>query len=324
VLAVEEASPEKESPMALVTVEDLVKHYGDVHAVDGVTFDIEDGEVFGLLGPNGAGKSTIINVLATYVLPTRGRAIVAGHDVTREPEAVKRLIGWVPQEIALYPELSAIENLSFYGRMSDVPEPELQPAIAETLELVGLTRHAQRPVSQYSGGMKRRANLAAGLLSKPRLLMLDEPTVGVDPQSRNALSLSLQALKQKGMSILYTTHYMKEAELLCDRVAILDEGRIIALDTPQNLINTLGTGLIHIGVKDVDEDRLSRMRALPLVRSVIQRDGTLILETVHAQQALLSVIGLFNETDTDMTMLEILEPNLETVFIQLTGKQLRD
>ncbi len=308
----------------IVAVEGLVKRYGDVVAVDDISFEIQEGEIFGLLGPNGAGKTTTINVLCTYTEPTAGQVAVGGHSVTAEPEEVKRAIGVVPQDISLYPDLNAVENLRFFGRMYDVPKARLETRIGELLQLVGLEEHARRRVEHYSGGMKRRLNLAVGLLSEPRFLMLDEPTVGVDPQSRNAIFENIQALNRQGLSILYTTHYMEEAELLCHRVAIMDEGRIIALDTPQNLINTLGTGIIHIGVKDVDEEMLARLRALPQVKAVARRDDTLAFETVDAQRALLDIIGLFNETDTPMTSLEILEPNLESVFIQLTGKLLRD
>jgi ABC-2 type transport system ATP-binding protein len=308
----------------IVAVEGLVKRYGDVVAVDGISFDIRQGEIFGLLGPNGAGKTTTINVLCTYTEPTAGQVAVVGHSVSAEPEAVKRAIGVVPQDIALYPDLNAVENLRFFGRMYDVPKAKMETRTGELLELVGLAEHARRPVEHYSGGMKRRLNLAVGLLSEPRFLMLDEPTVGVDPQSRNAIFENIQVLNRQGLTILYTTHYMEEAELLCHRVAIMDEGRIIALDTPQNLINTLGTGIIHIGVKDVDEEMLTRLQALPQVKAVARRDDTVAFETVEAQRALLDIIGLFNETDTSMTSLEILEPNLESVFIQLTGKQLRD
>ena len=308
----------------IVAVEGLVKHYGDVVAVDGISFQVHEGEIFGLLGPNGAGKTTTINVLCTYTEPTAGEITVAGHSVTAEPEAVKRAIGVVPQDIALYPDLNAVENLRFFGRMYDVPKARLGQRIGELLQLVGLAEHARRRVEHYSGGMKRRLNLAVGLLSEPRFLMLDEPTVGVDPQSRNAIFENIQALNRQGLTILYTTHYMEEAELLCDRVAIMDEGRIIALDTPQNLTNTLGTGIIHIGAKDANEGMLARLRALPQVKAVARRDDTLAFETLDAQRALLEIIGLFNETDTPMTSLEILEPNLESVFIQLTGKQLRD
>jgi ABC-2 type transport system ATP-binding protein len=306
-------------------VANLTKTYGDVQAVAGVSFEIREGEIFGLLGPNGAGKTTVINVLCTYAEPTEGEAFVAGRSVTAEPEAVKRVIGVVPQDIALYADLNAVENLRFFGRMYDIPEARLKQRIGELLQLVGLTEHARKRVEHYSGGMKRRLNLAVGLLSEPRFLMLDEPTVGVDPQSRNAIFENIQALNQQGLTVLYTTHYMEEAELLCDRVAIMDEGRIIALDTPQHLINTLGTGLIHIGVKEgLGEGMLAPLQALPRVARVTPRDDTLVFETVDAQQALLGIIAVFNETDTPMTSLEILEPSLESVFIQLTGKQLRD
>ncbi len=310
--------------MSLVEVNNLSKTYADVQAVESISFEIQEGEIFGLLGPNGAGKTTTINVLCTYTEPTAGEIVVAGHSVTAAPEAVKRAIGVVPQDIALYPDLDAVENLRFFGRMYDVPKARLEQRIGELLELVGLNEHARRRVEHYSGGMKRRLNLVVGLLSEPRFLMLDEPTVGVDPQSRNAIFENIQALNQQGLTILYTTHYMEEAELLCRRVAIMDEGRIIALDTPQNLINTLGTGIIHIGVKDADEEILARLQALPQVKAVNHRDDTLAFETVDVQRALLDIIGLFNETDTPMISLEILEPNLESVFIQLTGKQLRD
>jgi ABC-2 type transport system ATP-binding protein len=310
--------------ISVVTVDNLCKHYGDVHAVEGISFEIHEGEIFGLLGPNGAGKTTTINVLCAYTELTAGKVIVAGHRVTAEPEAVKRAIGVVPQDIALYPDLNAVENLRFFGRMYDIPRARLEQRIADLLQLVGLTEHARRRVEHYSGGMKRRLNLAVGLLSEPRFLMLDEPTVGVDPQSRNAIFENIQALNRQGLTILYTTHYMEEAELLCHRVAVMDEGRIIALDTPQNLINTLGMGIIHIGVKDIGEEMLACLQALRQVKAVARRDDLLAFETVDAQRALLEIIGLFNETDTPMTSLEILEPNLESVFIQLTGKQLRD
>ena len=218
--------------MALVEVSNLSKIYGDVQAVDGISFEIQQGEIFGLLGPNGAGKTTTINVLCTYTEPTAGEVTIAGHSVTTEPEAVKRAIGVAPQDIALYPDLNGVENLRFFGRMYDVPKARLEQRIGELLELVGLAEHAHKRVEHYSGGMKRRLNLAVGLLSEPRFLMLDEPTVGVDPQSRNAIFENIQALNRQGLTILYTTHYMEEAELLCDRVAIMDEGQIIALDTP--------------------------------------------------------------------------------------------
>ena len=310
--------------MTLVEVNNLSKTYGDTRAVDGISFEIQRGEIFGLLGPNGAGKSTTINMLCAYTEPTGGQIRIDTINVVAEPERVKPFIGVVPQDIALYPDLNGVENLRFFGRLYDIPADQLARRIEELLRLVGLYEKRKGRVEHYSGGMKRRLNLAVGLLNEPRFLLLDEPTVGVDPQSRNKIFEFIQTLNAQGLTILYTTHYMEEAELLCHRVGIMDEGHIIALDTPQSLINTLGTGVIHIGVRDGDGGLAAQLRALPQVRAITYRDGTLIVETVDAQRALLDIIGLFNETDTPMTALEILEPNLESVFIQLTGKQLRD
>ncbi len=310
--------------MTLVEVNNLSKTYGDTRAVDGISFEIQQGEIFGLLGPNGAGKSTTINMLCAYTEPTGGQIRIDTINVVAEPERVKPFIGVVPQDIALYPDLNAVENLRFFGRLYDIPADQLARRIEELLQLVGLYEKRKGRVEHYSGGMKRRLNLAVGLLNEPRFLLLDEPTVGVDPQSRNKIFEFIQTLNAQGLTILYTTHYMEEAELLCHRVGIMDEGHIIALDTPQSLINTLGTGVIHIGVRYGDGGLAAQLRALPQVKAITYRDGTLIVETVDAQRALLDIIGLFNETDTPMTALEILEPNLESVFIQLTGKQLRD
>ena len=310
--------------MTLVEVNNLSKTYGDTCAVDGISFEIQRGEIFGLLGPNGAGKTTTINVLCAYTEPTGGQVHIDGIDVVAKPERVKPFIGVVPQDIALYPDLNAVENLRFFGRLYDIPADQLTRRIEELLRLVGLYEKRKGRVEHYSGGMKRRLNLAVGLLNEPRFLLLDEPTVGVDPQSRNGIFEFIQTLNAQGLTILYTTHYMEEAELLCHRVGIMDEGHIIALDTPQNLIHTLGTGIIHIGVRDGDGGLAAQLRGLPQVREITYRDGTLVVEAVDAQRALLDIIGLFNETDTPMTALEILEPNLESVFIQLTGKQLRD
>ncbi|MCK4315426.1 MAG: ABC transporter ATP-binding protein, partial [Anaerolineae bacterium] len=287
--------------MALIEVNNLSKTYGDTRAVDGISFEIQRGEIFGLLGPNGAGKSTTINMLCAYTEPTGGQIRIDTINVVAEPERVKPFIGVVPQDIALYPDLNGVENLRFFGRLYDIPADQLARRIEELLRLVGLYEKRKGRVEHYSGGMKRRLNLAVGLLNEPRFLLLDEPTVGVDPQSRNKIFEFIQALNAQGLTILYTTHYMEEAELLCHRVGIMDEGRIIALNTPQSLINTLGTGVIHIGVRDGDGGLAAQLRALPQVRAITYQDGTLIVETVDAQRALLDIIGLFNETDTPMT-----------------------
>ncbi len=310
--------------MTILAVNNLSKAYDDVYVVDHVSFEVQSGELFGLLGPNGAGKTTLIDMLSTYIAPSFGEAFVAGHNICTEAAAVKRVMGVVPQDIALYPTLNAMENLRFFGRLYELPRDKLEPRIRELLHLTGLDEHARKPVENYSGGMKRRLNLAVGLLSEPRLLMLDEPTVGVDPQSRNTIFENIQHLSQQGLAILYTTHYMEEAEQLCDRVAIMDQGEIITFDTPKNLIKTWGTGIIRIEAMQIEEKDLTRLQTLPQVKSVTYRDNVLLFETTDPQQALLRIIGVFNETDVSMTALEILEPSLGSVFIQLTGKQLRD
>ena len=309
----------------IVEARDLVKRYGELVAVKGIDFNIRQGEIFGFLGPNGAGKTTTISMLSCLLVPTSGSVTIDGLDVVRDAAQVKRIIGLVPQEIALYPTLSGRDNLNFFGRIYRLSGKRLRERVDAALEIVGLSERAKDAVQTYSGGMKRRLNLAAGLLHEPRVLFLDEPTVGVDPQSRNHIFENVERLNREGMTILYTTHYMEEAERLCHRVAIMDEGRIIALDTPQNLIKVLGGGVIHVGVRaGLSEEMLGRIRQLPTVKEVASLDGKLKVKTVDAQRALVKVIAIFNQADATITSLEILEPNLESVFLHLTGKRLRD
>lgn len=224
--------------LAALEVRDLVKIYRGAEraAVDGLTFRVEEGEIFGLLGPNGAGKTTAISILCTLLRPTAGHVSVGGVGVTASPRQVRRLIGLVPQEIALYPRLTARENLRYFGRLHGLRGGELAERVDEALATVGLQEHAEREVGLFSGGMKRRANLAAGVLHRPRILFLDEPTVGVDPQSRSLILDYLAGLRQSGTTVVYTTHYMEEAQQLCSRVAVMDHGRIIAEGPPAELI----------------------------------------------------------------------------------------
>jgi ABC-2 type transport system ATP-binding protein len=310
---------------AVIHVEGLVKRYGQRVAVAGIIFSIREGEVFGLLGPNGAGKTTLISILATLLPPDEGRVLVCGYDLRREADRIRPLIGFVPQELAFYPTLSAWDNLAFFGRLYGLRGTALKERIAALLDLVGLRDRAGDAVGTFSGGMKRRLNIAAGLLHRPRLLLLDEPTVGVDPQTRNFIFEHTQGLKREGVTVLYTTHYMEEAERLCDRVAIMDEGRILALDTPKGLMDLLGGGVIHLEVAaEHMEDLLSAVRALPHVRAASSRGRRLQIETRAARPALLELIELCNARDLPILSLEVLEPNLESVFLHLTGKRLRD
>ncbi|MFW6126265.1 MAG: ABC transporter ATP-binding protein [Chloroflexota bacterium] len=218
----------------------LHKSFNAHKAVNGVSFDIRKGEIFGLLGPNGAGKTTTIRILSTVLEPDRGRVIIGGHSIKRKPEAVRRLIGVCPQELALYEELSAMDNLVFFGRMVGLSGREARKQALARLRLVGLRGRRKGRIDKFSGGMKRRVNLAISLMGHPRLLFLDEPTVGIDPQSRNNIYETIKGLRKRGMTVLYTTHYMDEADRLCDRVAIMDGGRIIALDSPLALRSSVG------------------------------------------------------------------------------------
>ena len=320
---------------SILQARNLVKKYGANLAVDDVSFEILPGEVFGLLGPNGAGKSTAISMLTGLYPPTSGGATVAGFDVVKQAARVKQVIGVVPQDLALYPTLTARENLRFFGEMFGLGGKTLTQRVNEVLEYVAMTDRADDPVNTYSGGMKRRINLAVGLINRPQILFLDEPTVGVDPQSRNHIFESVERLnREQGMAILYTTHYMEEAERLCHRVGIIDRGKIIALDSPKNLIESLGGGIVQVGLAQIDEDLRIAVAAQPAVKaatfiSVPAVDDSpartmLQVESVHPNAGLLQTIQVFNQQDVDILSVETLDPNLETVFLRLTGKSLRN
>jgi ABC-2 type transport system ATP-binding protein len=312
-------------PSPVISINGLVKKYGERVAVQGVSFSITEGEIFGLLGPNGAGKTTILSILSTLLVPDEGNATIIGHDVARETKQVKPLIGFVPQELALYQTLSAWDNLLFFGRIYGMGGAILTERITTALALVGLSDRAGDPVQTFSGGMKRRLNIAAGLIHQPRILFLDEPTVGVDPQSRNFIFEHVERLNEGGMTIVYTTHYMEEAERLCDRVAIMDQGHILALDTTKGLIDMLGGGVIYVGLAQASlEALLPPLRSLPHVRMVVEDEGRLKIETSNSHLALLELIELCKVSNVSILSLEMLQPNLESVFLHLTGKRLRD
>lgn len=325
----------------IVDVQQLAKKYGNVEAVKGISFSVEEGEIFGLLGPNGAGKTTTISMLTGVLPPTSGTALIGGYDIRTQMDQAKRLNGLVPQDLALYPTLSARTNLQFFGRIYGLHGKALRERVEDVLRIVSLTDRADEPIETYSGGMKRRVNVAAGLVHQPHVLFLDEPTVGVDVQSRNHIFDSVQRLnREQGMTIIYTSHYMEEVELLCSRAAIIDEGRIIALDTVKNLIGMLGSGVIYIGLPYVDAELLAHITALPAVKEALPADPALagdegpstngeesaLIKVVaeQSQEALVRVIGWLNEQDIPLISLEILEPNLESVFLHLTGKKLRE
>ena len=310
---------------AILQVNDLNKSYGDHHVVKGISFAVDRGEVFGILGPNGAGKSTTISMLSGITESTGGTIKIGSKTMKPGARDAKALIGLVPQELALYETLSARNNLLFFGRIYGLKGKELHRRVDEVLDLVSLTDRAQEAVAKYSGGMKRRINIAAGLLHKPEILFLDEPTVGVDPQSRNAIFEGIESLNRDGMTIIYTTHYMEEAERLCHRVAIVDEGEIIGLDSPAALINNLGGGIINVGV-DVPPGSqiILSLQEHPAVRQIDTKDNNYVIETVDLQNALTGLLEITGNNRLRITYLELLEPNLETVFLHMTGKALRD
>ncbi len=305
----------------LIEVEQLTKRYGPRLAVGGVSFTVEAGEVFGLLGPNGAGKTTTMSILSTLLAHEGGQVQLCGLDLDGQTDEVKPLIGLVPQDLALYPTLSARDNLQFFGRIYGLRGAELEARIAKALDVVDLQHRADDPVESFSGGMKRRLNIAVSLIHAPRIVFLDEPTVGVDPQSRNFIFEHVERMRDEGITIFYTTHYMEEAMRLCDRIAIMDQGRILALDTPAALIEMLGGGVLIVGLAaDLRQD----LEALDQVRSVEAVDGKLKIATVSAQAALVELIALCQRRSVAIRSLQVLEPNLESVFLHLTGKSLRN
>jgi ABC-2 type transport system ATP-binding protein len=305
----------------MLRCEGLRKSYGDREAVKGVSFTIAEGECYGLLGPNGAGKTTTISMLCGLAIPDAGEVTVDGFQGgTLEAKAA---IGYVPQDLALYPDLSAVENLTFFGQLYGLGGKELHARIGETLELVGLADRGKDRIGTYSGGMKRRANMAAGLLHRPKLLVLDEPTVGVDPQSRNSI---LETVGRLGIAVLYTTHYMEEAAKLCDRIGIIDDGKLVAEGTADGLISAHGgRDKVHLDCDRASLDELAAAcRALDNVHDVREVDEHLELTTDHGPAVLPGVVAVAAKHNVELTGVEVRSPNLEDVFLSLTGKELRD
>ncbi len=304
---------------------ELKKSFGDIHAVRGVTFHIGVGETYGLLGPNGAGKTTSISMVSGLLQRDGGEVLLDGQSMTTTTLAPKQEIGLVPQDLAIYPDLTARENLRFFGHLYSMPKAELSKRIDEVLEVVGLSDRANDRSSEYSGGMKRRLNIGIGLLHRPKLLVLDEPTVGVDPQSRNAILESVEHLSSEGMAVLYTTHYMEEAERLCDRVGIIDQGEIKAEGTRRELIELIGQrDRIRITATGVNDATLADLRGLGGVDNVSPTDGSLDMLVSDAGAALPEAMRVLAAHGSGVSSVTVEEPDLEAVFLHLTGKALRD
>ncbi|HMD87818.1 MAG TPA: ATP-binding cassette domain-containing protein [Anaerolineaceae bacterium] len=312
---------------ALLEVHDLVKKYDQFTAVKGISFDIQQAEIFSLLGPNGAGKTTTISMLSTLYAPTSGDAFIAGHSVSKEPLAVRKLIGVVPQDLAIYDDLSARENLVFWGQMYGLDGKTLNMRIDEVLEQIGLKDKSKERAKTYSGGMKRRLNIGVGLLHKPKLLFMDEPTVGIDPQSRRAILDSVKELNSQGMTVLYTTHYMEEAQELSHRVGIIDHGEMIALGKQSDLTHQVGENeavILHVGEADNPITLANAIRGLSGVLQADVSDHTITVITPAAKEILASTITKAAEIGIKVRSVDIHEPDLEAVFLNLTGRALRD
>ncbi|MGM0814194.1 MULTISPECIES: ABC transporter ATP-binding protein [Bacillus] len=314
----------------MLIVNDIKKNYEDKQVLKGVSFQLKKGESFGLLGPNGAGKSTLIGIMTGLIRAASGTVTIGGKDLNKETKHAQQLIGIVPQEIALYLHLTAKENLMFWGRMYGLKGKELKSRVQETLELIGLEDRANDKVKVFSGGMKRRVNIGCAILHRPKLLIMDEPTVGIDPQSRNHILETVKTLNSEGMTIIYTSHYMEEVEYLCERMAIMDHGSIIAMgdqrelsELVENQREIIFTIKCEHGQNEIDRVRQYIHEYDPIKEIVVQGNQIKIFDQ-HPQQLLSRLIQGVTALNVQIISAEIVEPNLENVFLYLTSKKLRD
>ncbi|NLX91753.1 MAG: ABC transporter ATP-binding protein [Firmicutes bacterium] len=309
----------------LIKAKGIKKYYKKVRAVDGIDLEVRQGEILGLLGPNGAGKSTAISVLSSLIKPDEGDVFFKGESILKNPAAIRKAMGIVPQDVALYPDLSAAENLKFFGKLYGLRGEMLKTRIQEVLELLGLNGRAKDAVKNYSGGMKRRVNIGAALLHHPEVLIMDEPTVGIDPQSRSHILGTVKDLNKKGMTIIYTSHYMEEAEHLCHRIYVMDHGKIIASGTKEELKSLMaGDDLVLFRTDRVDEGFLKALRGNLKVKDVSQTDGNIILTVQKESDILSDIFEAASASRVKLKSLEVKTPTLEDVFLYLTGRGLRD
>jgi ABC-2 type transport system ATP-binding protein len=311
--------------MHAIDVRGLSKSFADIKAVQEVSFQVQAGEVFSLLGPNGAGKSTTIAMLSTLLRPDQGDALVMGHSILHDPMGVKSVLGVVPQEIALYEDLSARENLVFWSKMYGLRGAAMHQRVDEMLETIGLSERANDRVSKYSGGMKRRVNIAVALLHKPQVIYMDEPTVGIDPQSRRNILDSVMALKDQGMTVLYTTHYMEEAQELSDHIAIMDHGKLIANGTHAELVQIVGEmDRLILNLYSPSDQVVEAWQVIPGVEHISAEEAVYTILTRDGNQLLPRLFDAALAKGVRISSVEIQEPNLESVFLHLTGRALRD
>ncbi len=314
-------------PQPAIVVEEAVKRYGDFEAVKKVSFSVAEGEIFGLLGPNGAGKSTLIRMMTTLIPLTGGKAIIAGHDVAEEPDAVRRMIGVIPQALTSDPDLSVEENLSIYAKLYSVPKAQREKSILEVLEAVDLVKWRGAQVKTLSGGMRRRVEIARGLVHNPRIFFLDEPTTGLDPVSRIAVWEMLDNLRRtRHLTMLLTTHYMEEADKLCDRIAIVDHGTLVALGTPIELKQSVpGANVVEVHFDRETPEWQARLEGLEGVTSVqAESAGFYRVLTSSGSATTMQLVGLAASLGETLTSLSVQNTTLDDVFVHYTGRQLRD
>ncbi|CAG0959746.1 Linearmycin resistance ATP-binding protein LnrL [Anaerolineales bacterium] len=313
------------SDIPAIEVLNLYKSFGENHAVQGVSFQVSQGEIFSLLGPNGAGKTTTISMLSCLLRPNDGDAHVMGHSIRSDQNGVKSVLGVVPQEIALYEDLTARENLTFWGKMYNLRGSKLKSRVDEVLDVIGLRDRANERVGKYSGGMKRRVNIGVALLHKPKVIYMDEPTVGIDPQSRRNILDSVVRLKDEGMTVLYTTHYMEEADELSDHIGIMDHGKLIACGTNDELVKLVGQQTrIDLTLNARVEEVMSAWREVEGVSQVTAEDGVVTVLVNDSNLVLPHLFEAAAHFSARITSVDIREPNLEAVFLHLTGRALRD
>lgn len=308
----------------ILGISNLSKKFGSVQALKNVSLNIKEKEFYGLLGPNGAGKTTTINIISTVLEPDMGTVSINNFDLKKDPVKCKKSIGVVPQEIALYNEFSAYENLMFWGGLYDISTNELKKRIDETLYLFGLKDRGNNKIKSYSGGMKRRINIAAALLHSPKILLMDEPTVGIDPQSRNLIFEVLAALHERGITIIYTTHYMEEAERLCDRIGIIDQGEIIAEGSLDDLrLSHNADEYIIFTLSNLSDIKINQVKE-KFDNILSTNENSITFTTKNSNKDMQLIISGLSETGLEINNIEIQRANLETIFLNLTGRKLRD
>lgn len=311
--------------MGIIEIKDLVKNYGGCVAVDNVNLSIDEGEIFGLLGPNGAGKSTLISVITSLLKSNSGTVEIFGSNIKKSLKKVKKEIGLVPQSIAVYKNFTAYENVKLFGELYGLRGKLLKGNIEEALEFVGLLEHKNKKVEEYSGGMQRRLNIACAIVHKPRLIIMDEPTVGIDPQSRNHILAAVKKLNKNGTTVIYTTHYMEEVETLCSKIAIMDKGRIIVEGTKEELKGMINDKRsLSIRVDDLYKVNIDKLKGIDGVINIFTNENDLNINTKKEVNNLDLIIKALNEDDVKILDLGFKEITLETVFLSLTGRTLRD